>query len=789
MMVLIEADRWLGELETDLAPGGRRPAKSALEQRLRDRAGQARQYLRFAYDPTTPAAKLPPPSPARITNHIGDGISQFAYAGSIGPIFPAASDILALNQRWVSDVIHHGAIRTAFQNAHSTSLVLDAISPASFEAVVGAVNQDDKSGRFYPPSGSADQQVVTALKRPMMSFLMGHLASVAAHVVLGPFVNARVWAPNGIDRRTFQVQLDAQVARTYFKLGDLHAGETWTKYLPDDSKSVALIGELYYQALQRTYGTDPSKRIDPPPDSPYKAPTLDRDFLIDGYLNVRNWALDSGYDHGPWSFRLILGGVFVGAMGLLLLLTKSHFDAPQGSAAPSSRFKLWQDKGFFENEWLIFDALDWSYGMPGYILGLGLNWLLNSPIPGTTFIFARGTTSFFKRPAGYITFKIVKIAYKATKLLLTLLEPDIMTQPIIRWPRLGIDVGLDITDYAFVSTPAPEKFHEGDALSIDLWLIGLPVAGVFVVASLATFGLKSIRGGAGTRESGMSGWDFAIGMGFVSLGWLILAAVGLFDDWPLRQVVGTPWPQKTTTQVDAYLPLDAKSAPQTFPVKVFAPGDLVTVDGQPAYPQDDTASIAWVDRPAHDEAIRRAKAKDSTRADYTFAELSKLASYLAGTFMMAAVNYDVGSADDKTAAREVFRDWNLDYRTQEEWDSLIEVGPGARVGVARAVDRWWTTGSSELAVLEPLEQAFNLKWRPPAGATHYGRIEDRSAAPDLGRSDTGHRYLASTPFTIVDGGGTVVFSGTTDSDGHYSASLAAGSTYELRIANFQGLGP
>src|SRR5947207_686678 len=84
-----------------------------------------------------------------------------------------------------------------------------------------------RTGRFSPSAGSPDQQVVAALKRPMMAFLLGHLAGIATHVTLRPFVNAQVWAPGGMDRRLFEVQLDAQVARGYFKRKDLHAGQSW----------------------------------------------------------------------------------------------------------------------------------------------------------------------------------------------------------------------------------------------------------------------------------------------------------------------------------------------------------------------------------------------------------------------------------------------------------------------------------------------------------------------------------------------------------------------------------
>jgi hypothetical protein len=73
------------------------------------------------------------------------------------------------------------------------------------------------------------------------------------------------------------------------------------------------------------------------------------------------------------------------------------------------------------------------------------------------------------------------------------------------------------------------------------------------------------------------------------------------------------------------------------------------------------------------------------------------------------------------------------------------------------------------------------------GANFAGQIEDRSVAPNF--AGTTHIFLASHAFEVVDSGGTVVASGTTDADGKFAVALSPGRRYELRITDFQGLAP
>ncbi|MBV9773306.1 MAG: hypothetical protein JO040_05120, partial [Gemmatimonadetes bacterium] len=70
----------------------------------------------------------------------------------------------------------------------------------------------------------------------------------------------------------------------------------------------------------------------------------------------------------------------------------------------------------------------------------------------------------------------------------------------------------------------------------------------------------------------------------------------------------------------------------------------------------------------------------------------------------------------------------------------------------------------------------------------FGRIEDRSVAPENTAVPAGHVFLpVGTPFEIHGPGGAVVFSGMTDADGYFAASVAGSGPFELVVPGFAGL--
>lgn len=266
MMVLIETDNWLADVENTI---GKRMSseQSPLEKKVIYLAGKVRNdYLRYAN--SLGMGGFPPPQNTKIENKVGDGLSQYAFAGAIGPDFPAASNILALNQRWAANTLHQGSPKRAWQNANTTKFVLN--EPDNIEGVIR----------------NPSNEVFTEYNKLNLTVRIGHLAGVAAHVIIEPFIQQWSWTnqeppPSGIanvipwpfgsdlnkgDLVKFSVQIDAKLAQGYFQRDDLHAGQSWTAYLPGDDKAVDFICRRYLEAFTATYGSDPKEATCTVPD-------------------------------------------------------------------------------------------------------------------------------------------------------------------------------------------------------------------------------------------------------------------------------------------------------------------------------------------------------------------------------------------------------------------------------------------------------------------------------------------------------------------------------------------
>src|SRR5215467_6243917 len=134
-------------------------------------------YLRFEY--TVTPEGMPPHKKTNIETKVGDGLSQYAFAGALGPDFPAAADILAINHRWVADTLHKGSSRRAWKNAHTTEFILH--SPNNINGVIR----------------NPSNQVFTDINRLYTTLRMGHLASIATHVIMQPFITQWSWSNAG----------------------------------------------------------------------------------------------------------------------------------------------------------------------------------------------------------------------------------------------------------------------------------------------------------------------------------------------------------------------------------------------------------------------------------------------------------------------------------------------------------------------------------------------------------------------------------------------------------------
>lgn len=73
------------------------------------------------------------------------------------------------------------------------------------------------------------------------------------------------------------------------------------------------------------------------------------------------------------------------------------------------------------------------------------------------------------------------------------------------------------------------------------------------------------------------------------------------------------------------------------------------------------------------------------------------------------------------------------------------------------------------------------------GANLFGRIEDRSVAPEFSAPTTAHRFPPALAFKIFNEAGGEVFAGVTQADGSFNIKVAPAAQYELRVQDFEGL--
>src|SRR5262249_22682358 len=133
------------------------------------------------------------------------------------------------------------------------------------------------------------------------------------------------------------------------------------------------------------------------------------------------------------------------------------------------------------------------------------------------------------------------------------------------------------------------------------------------------------------------------------------------------------------------------------------------------YPEDESKETAWEDIPKMDDQARQRNSKPSNQT-YKLADLFDRAKLFAGLLAMAAVNYD--TAPDKKMTPQIFKDWNLNFRTDDEWNDLMEKKSDGSPGLLNATKQWWDAISAPTPTTPPadavkqLEIALGLKGGP-----------------------------------------------------------------------------
>ena len=701
VMVLIKAEQWLGELIAGL--DRRRTATGAClsdaEDALLSLARTARSLLRV--DPAA-AQRLPK---TQIDNGVGTELSKYALVGSIGMDFPINGHVFALNRDWVSRTMRLGAPRRAYVDSNSTDFVLNFIK---------ALN--DSSMALTP-----EQQ------RAMRSYALGHLAGVAADVVLQPAINSWTWSTENTanhNQHHFKVQLDARVAHGFFQRGNFHDGQSWEDYFLGNGEvrnENEKLPKVFVKAFRDTYGG-----ITPPEaicaGSTCRAPSVTEDFIKDGYANTKGWAIGVGYDQSPWYWYKWLLGLFILTGGVVNV-------ALVWSSTSTYNIASWRAGNGFSTERLWFDLLSPANAFAGVIY-FPFTWLAKFPI-GWDGVFGQGTIGVGDRPGekafvsilkavidigSFVWDRILNIAGAAapTGGFFTTVDP-VMQQPYVRWPRFGVGLLLELLKTFWIDMESIENGEEGDRLAFTMfWPVKAMTFGTFFISNIITFGLKSARRSPDgtTTESTSSGWDYLIGLFCPAVFMICVWGTDFFEGYVLEKVAGARWPQTGSGDVDRYLPVaqnghrsfTATNATE-FPVRVFSRDNqgLVTTNNREHYAEAAEAS-PWDSVRQRDDAARKAVSQTSS-TNYKMNELIDHAARLAGLLAMAAVNYDASGPRLRDSVKEIFKDWNLDYRTIGEWDALMKESSGADLGLLKAAAQW----SDDLTNNRPVTEARVLE--------------------------------------------------------------------------------
>jgi hypothetical protein len=622
--VLIDTVDWLSAVEDKLQQriAAKKPL-SELEKTIFQRVQQTRRLLR--YKPGDGATIPAPEKTANINptksmkkadkiSGVGHGISSYAFTGTLGPDFPAAANILAINQRWVSQTMHGASPKTPWVKAGSTKFVFNMLEEI-----------------LKLPSGGKDPGPGVS---PLRATVLGHCSSVAAHVVLHPFVSFVLSQSPDLTQFDVETAMDAQIAVGFFQREDMNSEDSWTDYYLQDSADWKPVVELYLQAFQQTYpGTGPAETLCALPSlaqleekfsnltqliAIYKevgvsltryqgyeklfdslqplpgrvarekfdaatdvkdflkgyrcrVPKLDYDFLDNGYRNTLKWAIDEGYDKGPALFRwlwfvlLAAEGWYVvfnivgGLSSFKTILEKITFGAvthPDSKSIADGNKQDWQDKGLASFS-LYLDPISVSYDP-----GLGniltyFNFLVSGiPVVWSDGIFGQGTSEWSESTKGEKAWKISKIVYKILKNGTGEIWPKVTESAAFKVIDFVLGFVSDVLDADYFGARNEAKGDEGDVLGKQLWFLQLMLWPFFFVACFVALCVKHTQTGSdGKRETSYTWEDFLISQVFAIFGASLLV-FGLKEfEKRIIGIAGVQWPSIDTKAIDSYLKL------------------------------------------------------------------------------------------------------------------------------------------------------------------------------------------------------------------------------------------
>lgn len=725
-MVLIRMSQWLELLRTriddrraTLQLAGR-PLPD-LDERLYHLAGRTLTYLRE--DPTVAADVALPTT--RITNGVGDRISKFAFVGSLGPDLPAAAYPLAINHDWAWHTLHKGAPRRAWVDSKSTMFV---------RKLLELVEKDEREGRLP-----------AAQRRRTVSYAIGHLSHIAADVVLHPAVHALTWndargALDPLAEQSFEVAMDARTAHGFFQREDLYDdAQSWEDYYLDKGdfkEPLTLLMNHLSGAFKETYGQITPNAPVCGLDNPSKclSPKFDAEFLMDGYRNTTNWALDEGYDHNPvtldivWSLTILAGAMMsafslAGATESFSTITNTVFGANQEAvdALSAKASQEWQDNGT-ESIDLWRDVIDTSHSWSGYV-ALPYEWLFGGSfvLKLLTFwqvpdgMFGHGTASFGDQP-GIRQFTTIAFPVKDIgSFVLGEIVPQFTEQGWWKWLWFVVDGVKDVLEHAYLTSESRADNVEADRLAHTTYVPKKILAASHFLANGIMLLWKSERQAVGGgRARGVEPEDFVLPLIFANLTAAIFVWSGLWRDYFLLKTAGAHWPSANTSAVNDFLPVETVGArrritatdARKFKVRLF-PDDptVIKSEGGAAYfPEGDVLASDVEHHAASDTNARRAALSEFTEDEYTLPDLLEHAVRFAGLLGMAAVAYNDAAAPVREHLTGIFKDWNLDFASVAQWKELLAPVVAAEMGILSAASVYTNDLDSHAAV--PSEQAI-----------------------------------------------------------------------------------
>ncbi|SEA37178.1 Zinc dependent phospholipase C [Thiothrix caldifontis] len=241
-------------------------------------------------------------------------ISQFAVMGSMGPDITGFSGLLSPGHAWVFDTVHKGTPDTNRElvNAQSCDLILEfwAQVKQRITAEVAAL-----------PARNHTLDT-------MRAFVLGHVCHIAADVVSHPYVNGIQWqtVEDGIEKfhAPTERNMEAYIARTVLGRSSTRSGQAWDLWWPTSDEVPRQFFSAWEEALKAVYKAGDGSR---PGYQPFvenlaslDPPTMNTDFIKDGYHMYRHGVLPIGYGYGFWSWWGWLALFFVPALVLPLVV-------------------------------------------------------------------------------------------------------------------------------------------------------------------------------------------------------------------------------------------------------------------------------------------------------------------------------------------------------------------------------------------------------------------------------------------------------------------------------------